>query len=111
MIDDNKLIFNMKNVFYKLPITADIFLTNFCNNHCNYCTYGRWDKLSRKPRYMTYDKFIEYVQILLQFNVKSIILTGGGEPTLNPDFEKITTYALATAEENLRMGRIRILIF
>lgn len=92
MIDDNKLIFNMKNVFYKLPITADIFLTNFCNNHCNYCTYGRWDKLSRKPRYMTYDKFIEYVQILLQFNVKSIILTGGGEPTLNPDFEKITTY-------------------
>ena len=70
MIDDNKLIFNMKNVFYKLPITADIFLTNFCNNHCNYCTYGRWDKLSRKPRYMTYDKFIEYVQYYYSLMLK-----------------------------------------
>ena len=25
------------------PITADIFLTNYCNNRCPYCTYRRWD--------------------------------------------------------------------
>ena len=25
----------------KKPITADIFLTNYCNNRCPYCTYGR----------------------------------------------------------------------
>lgn len=27
----------------KKPITADIFLTNYCNNRCPYCTYGRWE--------------------------------------------------------------------
>lgn len=25
------------------PITADIFLTNYCNNKCPYCTYRRWE--------------------------------------------------------------------
>lgn len=25
------------------PITADVFLTNYCNNSCPYCTYRRWN--------------------------------------------------------------------
>lgn len=40
MISDNKLIYNMENVRRGLPITADIFLTNYCNNRCGYCAYG-----------------------------------------------------------------------
>ena len=92
MIDDNKLICHPEHIINKQPITADIFLTNFCNNHCKYCTYGRWQGLYKAPRYMRYNDFTKYVNILLDLGIKGIILTGGGEPTLNPEFERITSY-------------------
>ena len=91
LIDSNKLSCNPWHVLNKKPITADIFLTNFCNNKCQYCVYDRWG-LKDEQRYMNYDDFVKYVQILLNLGVKGIILTGGGEPTLNPDFDKIAAY-------------------
>lgn len=92
MINANKLICHPERIVDKRPITADIFLTNTCNNYCQYCTYGRWQELKKKPRYVKYDDFVKYVNILLDLGVKGIILTGGGEPTINPDFDKITEY-------------------
>ena len=72
----------------KKPITADIFLTNYCNNRCPYCTYGRWE-LDTGARAMRYEDFITYAKRLAAMGVQGFILTGGGEPTINPDFEKI----------------------
>lgn len=40
----------------KKPITADIFLTNYCNNRCPYCTYGRWE-LDTGAQAMRYEDF------------------------------------------------------
>ena len=42
----------------KKPITADIFLTNYCNNRCPYCTYGRWelDTGAQAMRYGSYGR-------------------------------------------------------
>lgn len=71
------------------PITADIFLTNFCNNKCPYCTYGRWE-LDADAYYMRYEEFTAYAERLMSLGVEGFILTGGGEPTVNPDFMKIT---------------------
>ena len=71
-----------------LPITADVFLTNFCNNLCPYCTYRRWE-FDSGARSMNYSSFVEYANRMLNLGVKGIILTGGGEPTLAPDFDKI----------------------
>lgn len=71
------------------PITADIFLTNYCNNRCPYCTYGRW-KLPNGTKAMTYEEFITYAERLRAIGVQGIILTGGGEPTICQDFQKIT---------------------
>lgn len=71
------------------PITADVFLTNYCNNKCPYCTYGRWE-LDACAYAMKYEEFIVYAERLLELGVEGIILTGGGEPTINPDFRKIT---------------------
>ena len=70
------------------PITADIFLTNYCNNHCPYCTYSRWE-LEKGARHMEFADFETYATRLLELGVRGIILTGGGEPTVNPDFLKI----------------------
>ena len=72
----------------KKPITADIFLTNYCNNRCPYCTYGRWE-LNTGAQAMRYEDFITYAKRLAVMGVQGFILTGGGEPTINPDFEKI----------------------
>ena len=90
-ISSNKLLFHAK--FDEKPITADIFITNFCNNHCPYCTYGRWDlEANEKKKYTTYEEFVKYATRLRELGAKSIILTGGGEPTINPDFDKITKW-------------------
>lgn len=73
------------------PITADVFLTNYCNNSCPYCTYRRWN-LEDGAYSMGYDEFVLYAERLLSFGVQGIILTGGGEPTVCRDFEKITSW-------------------
>ena len=73
------------------PITADVFLTNYCNNRCPYCTYGRW-KHEPGARYMTFEDFKKYALRLQTLGVKGFILTGGGEPTIDPDFEKIAEW-------------------
>lgn len=73
------------------PITADIFLTNYCNNKCPYCTYGRWE-LDAGAYSMKYEEFITYAERLLDLGVQGFILTGGGEPTICKDFKKITEW-------------------
>lgn len=91
MIQENKLIYNYKNVVERKPITAEIFLTNYCNNRCDYCGYGKKVKAEKKD-YMKFEDFRSYAEKLLQLGVQGIILTGGGEPTINPDFDKITKW-------------------
>ena len=83
------------------PITADIFLNNFCNNKCSYCTYGRWE-LSNNAYSMLFDDFIRYAVRLRELGVQGFILTGGGEPTIAKDFDNITEWL----EESLIMTAI-----
>lgn len=90
MISNNKLIYNMENIFSRKPITADIFLNSACNNKCPYCTYARYKQ--RSSTYMTFYQFLDNLNILLENGVKGVILTGGGEPTISPYFDKITNY-------------------
>lgn len=90
MISNNKMIYNLDNIVSYKPITADIFLNSACNNKCPYCTYARYKK--RGSSYMTFESFKNNINILLANGVKGVILTGGGEPTISPDFDKITEY-------------------
>lgn len=91
-ISGEKMLCHIKRVAGDFrPITADIFLTNFCNNHCPYCTYRRW-KLDNGARAMGFNDFVRYANRLRDFGVLGFILTGGGEPTLCPDFMKITKW-------------------
>ena len=73
------------------PITADVFLTNYCNNHCSWCTYRRWEH-DPAACYMRFDDFKVYAEKLVSLGVQGVILTGGGEPTINKDFDRITGY-------------------
>lgn len=90
MISNNKIIYNLDNIVSRKPITADIFLNSACNNKCPYCTYARYKQ--RSSTYMTFKDFERNITILLENGVKGVILTGGGEPTISPDFDKITDF-------------------
>lgn len=90
MISNNKMIYNIENILSRKPITADIFLNSACNNKCPYCTYARYKQ--RSSSYMTFEDFTRNITILLANGVKGVILTGGGEPTISPDFERITKW-------------------
>ena len=84
------MIYSMDNILSRKPITADIFLNSACNNKCPYCTYARYKQ--RCSTYMTFESFKNNINILLANGVKGMILTGGGEPTISPDFDKITNF-------------------
>lgn len=73
------------------PITADVFLDNYCNNKCGFCTYRRW-QFDDGARSMSFDDFKKYAERLKDLGVLGIILTGGGEPTIAKDFKKIVTW-------------------
>lgn len=89
MIAGNKIFCHLGNG--KKPVTADIFLTDYCNNACPYCAYARYGE--RNGEYMPYDKFVEYADRMWNdLGIEGFILTGGGEPTINPDFDKITSF-------------------
>lgn len=91
-ISENKLLHHLDRVAgdYR-PITADVFLTNFCNNKCSWCTYNRWE-LDDNAVGISFEDFVNHTERLLELGVQAIILTGGGEPTINKDFDKITAY-------------------
>lgn len=85
MIDANKLSGFIERVEGDFrPVTADVFLTDYCNNRCGYCRFSH-----RTGKHITAEQFDVLLGRLLELGVKGVILTGGGEPTINPDFEKI----------------------
>lgn len=91
-ISEGKIFNYLDRVFGKQnPITADIFLTNYCNNRCNYCTYKRWD-LNNNNYFMNFIDFKKYIKRLKELGVVGFILTGGGEPTINPEFDNIAKF-------------------
>lgn len=85
MIDANKLSGFIERVEGDFrPVTADVFLTDYCNNHCGYCRFSH-----KTGKYISAETFAALLPRLLNLGVKGIILTGGGEPTINPDFDEI----------------------
>ncbi len=86
MIASNKILGFVDRIHdeQKRPIVADVFLTDYCNSKCSYCRYG-----NRTGEYITVDDFSFYLWKLQEMGVRAIILTGGGEPTIHPEFSDI----------------------
>ena len=89
-ISGNKMLFHCESIANRTPITADVFLDDYCNNRCPYCTYARYGE--RNGEYMSIEDFKRYAEILIAAGVKGLILTGGGEPTISKDFDQITAW-------------------
>lgn len=66
------------------PITAEIHLTNKCNNACYYC--GQKDNHNSSELENLSDAF----ELCKKLCVKGIYFSGGGEPTLYSDYDIFT---------------------
>ena len=86
---------------YFIPSTADIDLTNICNQDCFYCSTS--DFRNRHPVQQKFDMNVQLIDKLAtwrNYNPNSIgtfstvIFSGGGEPTLFKDYEKIIEHTI-----------------
>ncbi|AUM96495.1 TPA: radical SAM protein [Clostridium botulinum] len=82
---------------YKTLISLELDLTNLCNNQCPECVGVRDNPVS-----LTFEQIKKLVdQLSNDFDMKSIIISGGGEPLLHPNFCEILYYI---KQKGLKIG-------
>ena len=71
------------------PVSINLDLTSACNFACPHCVDS---KIINTGKYLEIEDIKRTVDILQSHGLLSIILLGGGEPTLHKDFEKIVRF-------------------
>ena len=65
------------------PISINLDLTTACNYACTHCI--DWDILNTRHRYRD-EELRDSIRLMAERGLRSVILIGGGEPTLYPPF-------------------------
>ena len=95
------------------PTHVLLVLSDLCNQNCHFCSYrdptyvssqlfhedGNYNPNRKLPR----EKAIEILDDCQELGAKGIQFTGGGEPTVHPDFQELVDY---TSTLGLRWGLI-----
>jgi len=90
---------NLKEIV--IPWQIDLDFTNSCNQNCFYCNSEQFRK--EKPKNQEFKLFQQLINQLSVWHTVSnrsygrlanIILSGGGEPTLYPNYEKLVENAI-----------------
>ena len=71
------------------PISINLDLTSSCNFSCPFCVDS---KLINSGKSLTLEEVRETINTLHSHGLLSVILIGGGEPTLHKEFEEIVRY-------------------
>jgi wyosine [tRNA(Phe)-imidazoG37] synthetase (radical SAM superfamily) len=72
-----------------VPISINLDLTTACNYACDHCV--DMDILNTGIKY-DHDKLKSSIQNLAERGLKSVIVIGGGEPTMYPRFEEVIVF-------------------
>lgn len=75
------------------PINIEISPSNVCDAICEWCFYKGTHTKPNKGAYIDIGVLETLIKDLRSLDVKAISWTGGGEPTLHPDFKRITDLA------------------
>ena len=90
------------------PTHIELVISDLCNHDCSFCSYRMSNYLSntlfqetrggtrkdRNPnRQIPKEKCFEIIDDCVEMGVKAIQFTGGGEPTIHPNFVEIVQYA------------------
>lgn len=71
------------------PVSINLDLTSACNFSCPHCVDS---KIINTGKYLEIEDIKRTVEILQSHGLLSIILLGGGEPTIHKDFGKIVSF-------------------
>ena len=72
-----------------IPLHIQLSPTNDCNLNCSFCSCADRDK----KKQLSLEQIIKIICICAQRGAKAMTITGGGEPLLHPDINKIINYA------------------
>lgn len=85
------------------PVSVELTLTNQCNLNCVYCSDNDLRKRQGKKQALSYEVIERLLSDLAEWGTKGIVLEGGGEPTLYPEFSRVIKLA---KEKGLGIGLI-----
>ncbi len=71
------------------PLSINLDLTTACNFRCTHCV--DWDMLNTKHKYRE-QELRDSLRLMQERGLRSVILIGGGEPTLFPGFAAFVGY-------------------
>ena len=83
------------------PISVELSLTNECNQKCVWCS--DYELRNRLPGTLKKETVFRLIDDLKAGGTSGIVIEGGGEPTIHPDFCEIVEYI---AEKELAVGLI-----
>jgi len=83
------------------PVTVKIDLTNVCNHDCPGCI--DYDLIANDNNSLSFDLFEQLLDALTACEVTGINYTGGGEPTVHKNFDKIIRL---THQKGFKIGLI-----
>jgi pyruvate-formate lyase-activating enzyme len=72
------------------PISINLDLTTACNYRCDHCI--DWDILNTRHQHDD-EELRASLRAMAERGLRSVILIGGGEPTLYPGFERLVRFA------------------
>lgn len=75
------------------PVSVEMTLTNTCNLKCVYCSDMMLRERQGVKEHLEFSTIRRLFQDLAEHGTKGVVLEGGGEPTLYPQFEEVVAYA------------------
>lgn len=100
-----KFLWDINQITNPQPKFIEVDLTNYCNKNCTWCVSEEIRK--QKPLNMSFDLAMDIIDEAITHQW-GIVFTGGGEPTLHPDFQKICQVVIDLVNNGLlpQMGLI-----
>lgn len=83
-----------KDVRIPPPRFISCWISEVCNLDCTYCYFSETN-YDKSHQYINAKRFIEWLSQAKAAGAESLEFSGGGEPTLNPQFKEIYTAARA----------------
>lgn len=77
------------------PLHVVLHLTDSCNHQCNFCSNPySVSRSKRQPHILHTQDVINYIREFKEIGINNLVISGGGEPLLHKDIERIIEEAV-----------------